>query len=127
MTSYLRGGPSSIRFAAMRHRGMAWTRITPSLQRRAHLGIAHAVPPENTLTIRHRGTLHGAFMEPSGGNRWQPVAKGRAPKMAQTNRLATGGNPRQRFRMVRSAMKKGLPRSDAPRVLERRREALVRC
>src|SRR5438132_588441 len=40
MTSYLRGGPSSIRFAAMRHRGMAWTRMTPSLQRRAHLGLA---------------------------------------------------------------------------------------
>src|SRR4051812_4877047 len=34
MTSYSRGGPSSIRLAEMRHHGMAWTRMTPSLQRR---------------------------------------------------------------------------------------------
>jgi hypothetical protein len=40
------------------------------------------------------------------GNRWQPTAT-------------------VSERMVRNAMKKGLPRSDAPRVLERRREA--RC
>src|SRR2546423_9952559 len=91
MTSYLRGGPSSIRFAAMRHRGMAWTRMTPVLETRAQLGIAHAVPPENALTIRHCGTLHGAFMEPSGGNRWQPIANGRAPKMAQIERSSTHG------------------------------------
>jgi hypothetical protein len=33
-------------------------------------------------------------MEPSGRNRWQPLAKGRAPKTAQIRRFATGGNPR---------------------------------
>ncbi len=31
-------------------------------------------------------------MEPSGRNRWQPVANGQAPKTAQTSRSATGGN-----------------------------------
>jgi hypothetical protein len=32
-------------------------------------------------------------MEPSGRNQWQPVAKARAPKIAQTSRSATGGQP----------------------------------
>ena len=41
---------------------------------------------------------HGAFMEPSGRNRWQPVANGTRSKTAQTGRSATGGNPRQPFR-----------------------------
>src|SRR6266545_4291996 len=42
--------------------------------------------------------------------------------------VATGGNRRQiGSPMVRNAMKEGLPRSDAPRVLERRREALACC
>jgi hypothetical protein len=58
----------------------------------------HPVPPETALTIRHCGIVHGAFMEPSGRNRWQPLAKGRAPKTAQIGRFATGGNPRQRIR-----------------------------
>jgi hypothetical protein len=33
-------------------------------------------------------------MEPSGRNRWQPVANGTRSKTAQTGRSATGGNPR---------------------------------
>src|SRR6266404_6224745 len=37
-------------------------------------------------------------MEPSGRNRWQPVANGSTPKTAQTGRSTTGGNPRQPFR-----------------------------
>jgi hypothetical protein len=37
-------------------------------------------------------------MEPSGRNRWQPVANARRSKTAQTGRSATGGNPRQPFR-----------------------------
>jgi hypothetical protein len=32
-------------------------------------------------------------MEPSGRNRWQPIASRRVPKTAQTSRSATGGNP----------------------------------
>src|SRR5207249_8735859 len=49
----------------------------------------------------------GAFMEPSGRNRWQPVANGTGPKTAQISRSATGGNPRlvreggRRFESVR--------------------------
>jgi hypothetical protein len=39
----------------------------------------------------------GALMEPSGRNRWQPLAKALTPKTAQTGRSATGGSPRQRF------------------------------
>jgi hypothetical protein len=32
----------------------------------------------------------GALMEPSGRNRWQPLAKALTPKTAQTGRSATG-------------------------------------
>ena len=59
------------RVAAMHDRATARTQMTPSLLRRAHLGIAHALPLENALTIRHCGTcmehlwsLEGA----TGGN-----------------------------------------------------------
>src|SRR6266496_933260 len=47
---------------------------------------------------RRRG---GAFMEPSGRNRWQPVANGSAPKAAQTGRSATGGDSRLNERWPR--------------------------
>ena len=55
--------------------------------------------PEKPLSFGH-GCVHrdGAFMEPSGRNRWQPVATGTSSKTAQTGRVATGGNPRQPFR-----------------------------
>jgi hypothetical protein len=36
-------------------------------------------------------------MEPSGRNRWQPVANAPPPKTAQTSRSATRGNPRHGF------------------------------
>ena len=36
-------------------------------------------------------------MEPSGRNRWQPVTNGMRSKTAQTERSATGRDPRQRF------------------------------
>jgi len=42
----------------------------------------------------------GAFMEPSGGNQWQPLANAPGPKTAQTRQSATGGNPRQPFRRM---------------------------
>src|SRR5665647_3130496 len=77
---------------------MARARMTPSLQRRVQLGIENAVAAGNALDIRHCGSLHGAFMEPSGRNRSQPVANVMTPKTAQISRFATGGNPRQRFR-----------------------------
>jgi hypothetical protein len=60
--------------------------------------IAHAFSPEALSQSSVAGTGHGALMEPSGRNRWQPVANGSALKTAQIGRLATGGNPRQRFR-----------------------------
>jgi hypothetical protein len=43
-------------------------------------------------------------MEPSGRNRWQPVANGTPPKTAQTSRSATGGKPTATVseRMVKS-------------------------
>src|SRR6266851_4159366 len=53
---------------------------------------------EALLAISDSWRMDGAFMEPSGRNRWQPVANGTPPKTAQTGRSATGGNPRQRFR-----------------------------
>ena len=34
------------------------------------------------LSIKHSGQDDGAFMEPSGRNRWQPVTNGKAPKSA---------------------------------------------
>jgi len=37
-------------------------------------------------------------MEPSGRNRWQPVANRSPMKKAQTGQSAAGGNPRQPFR-----------------------------
>ena len=51
-----------------------------------------------SCATRIGATGGGAFMEPSGRNRWQPVANGTSPKTAQIGRSATGGNPRQRFR-----------------------------
>jgi hypothetical protein len=39
-----------------------------------------------------------AFMEPSRGNHWQPLANASGQKTAQTSRSATLGNPRQRFK-----------------------------
>jgi hypothetical protein len=58
----------------------------------------------------------------------QPVAKVRVaerPKMAcpRAEGLPPAATGCRLDRMVRNAMKKGLPRSDAPRVLGRRREA----
>ena len=53
-------------------------------------------------------------MEPSGRNRWQPVANRTRSKIAQTGRSATGGKPRQPFR------------SDGKEGVEGRRFASVR-
>ena len=49
-------------------------------------------------------------MEPSGRNRWQPVANGTRSKTAQTGRSATGGNPRQPFRNGKEGVRGSSPR-----------------
>ena len=77
------------RIPATRHRAMARRRMTPSLQRGARVGVRHAARVENAL---HKGICrlrHGAFMEASGRNRWQPTANGSAQKTAQIGRSAT--------------------------------------
>ena len=71
---------------------------TPSLQRRAQHSTRTWQDARIPLAIGDTRRRDGAFMEPSGRNRWQPVANGTPPKTAQTSRSATGGNPRQRFR-----------------------------
>ncbi len=48
--------------------------------------------PVQELTFR---PWHGAFMEPSGRNRWQPVANGTSPKRAEIGGSATVRNRRQ--------------------------------
>jgi hypothetical protein len=53
---------------------------------------------QSPLAIGDLRRRDGAFMEPSGRNRWQPVANETPPKTAQTRRSATSGNPRQPFR-----------------------------
>src|SRR6266508_875354 len=77
------------------------------------------------LTTDLRGE-YGAFMKPSGRNQWQPVANEQAPKTPETsqNRCRGGCDPSPLNLDVRNAMKEGLPRSHAPRVLERRREGV---
>jgi hypothetical protein len=50
----------------------------------------------------------GAFMEPSGGNEWQPLAHAPGPNTAQTSRSATPSNPQQRFRSASCAGRFGL-------------------
>src|SRR5512133_970946 len=53
---------------------------------------------ESPLPIVDPRRTDGAFMEPSGRNRWQPVANETHSNTAQIDRSATGRNPRQRFR-----------------------------
>src|SRR6266508_16369 len=64
---------------------------------------SHSVPLQPS-GIGGRTCDRGAFME-----RRQPTANGTAPRTAQLGRSATLGNPRQRSKLVRNAMKKGLP------------------
>ncbi len=59
---------------------------------------AHLEGRPNPFGHQRPTAMDGAFMEPSGRNRWQPVANGKRSKTAQTGRSATGGNPRQPFR-----------------------------
>jgi hypothetical protein len=54
---------------------------------------AHMVGRPKPFAHR-RSPAKGAFMEPSGRNRWQPVANGSALKPARIGRLATDCNPR---------------------------------
>src|SRR6266852_4818162 len=72
-------------------------RETPSLQRRVHLPNRTRVGDGSTVPTWDSGLRRGAFMEPSGRNRWQPVANEAPPKTAQTSQSATGGSPRQPF------------------------------
>src|SRR2546425_13116953 len=55
--------------------------MTPSLQRRCQLpDRANVGGGGSPVPTKDSGTRHGAFMEPSGRNRWQPVASGSPPK-----------------------------------------------
>src|SRR6266849_9510531 len=64
--------------------------MTPSLQtkgrllNRAHAGVGNHVPS------RDSAPRYAAIMEPSGCNRWQPVANARARKTAQTSHGKAG-------------------------------------
>lgn len=70
MTSYLRGGPSSIRFAVMRHRGMAWSRMTPLYKKVVSARRHTRGSSESPLSIADQGwSVYGA-------KRTQPVATG---------------------------------------------------
>src|SRR5262249_29608965 len=125
-------------------------RRIPRAKSTPHVAGGNAVSSTGSLSMTT--TKDGAFMEPRGCNRWQSVAgttlgdNGRAPQVpqggsgtrrkraakAQKSRAKQGVTrasfappPNASASMVRNAMKKGLPRSDAPCVLDRRREA--RC
>src|ERR1700736_757880 len=63
----------------------------PSARYREVLNIRHAQSgTSEAFGHRRSPAKDGAFMEPSGRNRWQPVANGTPPKTAQTSRSATG-------------------------------------
>jgi hypothetical protein len=69
--------------------------MTPSLLRRVQHSTPHMRDVGIPLPIGDPGAEDGAFMEPSGRNRWQPVANGRARKrLKQADRqpVATHGN-----------------------------------
>jgi hypothetical protein len=101
--------PAPSRDAPPRSRSPDWQRrhkpshdgrapMTPSLHRRAQQSRRTWGGHPNPFSHRRSKRRDGAFMEPSGRNRWQPGANGRAPKAAQIGGSASSGNPRQPFR-----------------------------
>ena len=72
--------------------------VIPSLRRTAQHSTRRWLDARSPLAISDSRRMGGAFMEPSGRNRWQSVANRTRSKTAQTGRPATGGNPRQPFR-----------------------------
>jgi hypothetical protein len=80
------------------HDPLAERGVLANLQRRAQHSTRTWRNTRIPLAIRDPRRRDGAFMEPSGRNRWQPVANGTRSKTAQIGRSATGGNPWQRFR-----------------------------
>src|SRR6266446_6478410 len=111
--SLLVSGSSSMCIAVTSHRMMAGADDPLSTQKGSTLD-AHFGGRPNPFIHRDPGAEDGALMEPSGRNRWQPVANGTPSKTSQTSRSATGGNPRRPFR---SAWKGGGQRFETLRGL----------
>src|SRR3981189_3620208 len=83
--------------AVRSHRMMAGAPMTPALYRRAQHSTHTWGDARNPFGHRRSRQRDGAFMEPSGRNRWQPVANGTPPKTAQTSRSATVATHGNRF------------------------------
>jgi hypothetical protein len=94
---------------------------------------SHAAEARRSTRSRHaRRVWAPSHDEPSMEPLWSPVVATsgnqrqidrHSKPQKQAKSVATGCDRLPRTSMVRNAMKKGLPRSNAPRVLDRRREA----